>query len=129
MVDLLQSNGWKVVGNKGNKTVFLRPGQTTAQSSGNFDHDKNWFSVFTTSTEFEPQKAYLPYAVFSKLECNDNFSEASKKLFDMGYGEREEVNQKKKHKAQGKYHQELMLMITIIHSLLPQKIMMDTYSR
>ena len=27
VVDLLQSNGWKVVGNKGNKTVFLRPGQ------------------------------------------------------------------------------------------------------
>ena len=96
IVDLLQSNGWKVVGSKGNKTMFLRPGQTTAQSSGNFDHTKNWFSVFTTSTEFEPQKAYLPYAVFAKLECGDDFSKASAKLFEMGYGERDEVKVKEK---------------------------------
>jgi hypothetical protein len=69
----------------------LRPGQTSSQTSGNFDSDRNWFSVFTTSTEFEPEKAYLPYSVFAVLECNKNFSEAAKKLLDMGYGERNEV--------------------------------------
>jgi hypothetical protein len=90
VVELLESHGWKIVGQKGPKTIFLRPGQTTSQSSGNFDSDKNWFSVFTTSSEFEPEKAYLPYAVFAVLECNKNFSEASKKLFELGYGEREE---------------------------------------
>lgn len=90
IVGLLQDHGWKVVGQKGKKTIFLRPGQTTSQSSGNFDHDKNWFSVFTTSTEFEPMKAYLPYAVFSILECNKDFSEASKKLLDLGFGEKYE---------------------------------------
>lgn len=89
VVALLESNGWKIVGQKGQKTVFLRPGQTTSQSSGNFDHDKNWFSVFTTSTEFEPEHAYLPYAVFAYLECNKDFSIASQKLFEMGYGEKE----------------------------------------
>jgi len=88
VVALLQNHGWQVVGQKGRKTVFLRPGQTTSQSSGNFDHDKNWFSVFTTSTEFEPMKAYLPYAVFSTLECNKDFTEASKKLYELGYGEK-----------------------------------------
>ena len=96
VVALLQSNGWKVVAQKGQKTVFLRPGQTTSQSSGNYDHDKKWFSVFTTSTEFEPEHAYLPYAVFAVLECNKDFSLASKKLYEMGYGEREEVPQKEK---------------------------------
>ena len=96
VVDLLQKHGWKVVGNKGNKTIFLRAGQTTSQSSGNYDHDKNWFSVFTTSTEFEPQRAYLPYAVFAYLECNKDFSEASKKLFELGFGEREEKAPPKK---------------------------------
>ena len=45
VVGLLESHGWKIVGNKGNKTIFLRPGQTTSHSSGNFDHNKNWFSV------------------------------------------------------------------------------------
>jgi len=91
VVALLQSHGWTVVTTKGKKTVFLRPGQTTSQSSGNFDHDKNWFSVFTTSTEFEPMKAYLPYAVFATLECNKDFSEASKKLYELGYGDRVEA--------------------------------------
>jgi hypothetical protein len=90
VVELLENHGWKIVGQKGPKIIFLRPGQTTSQSSGNFDRDKNWFSVFTTSSEFEPEKAYLPYAVFAVLECDKNFSEASKKLFELGYGEREE---------------------------------------
>lgn len=91
IVGLLETHGWKVVQRKGNKVVFLRPGQTSSQSSGNYDLDKNWFSVFTTSTDFEPQKAYLPYAVYAKLECKDDFKEAAKKLYNEGYGERHEV--------------------------------------
>lgn len=91
VVALLESHGWRVVKQKGPKTIFLRPGQTTSQTSGNFDHDRNWFSVFTTSSEFEPEKAYLPYSVFAVLECDKNFSEAAKKLLDLGYGERNET--------------------------------------
>lgn len=91
VVALLQEHGWKVVKQKGQKTIFLRPGQTTSQSSGNYDHDKKWFSVFTTSTEFEPQHAYLPYAVFATLECDKDFSLASKKLYELGYGEKQET--------------------------------------
>lgn len=90
-VALLEQHGWRIVDTKGAKTIFLRPGQTTSHSSGNFDRDKNWFSVFTTSTEFEPSKAYLPYAVYAILECNGDFSEASRKLLEQGYGEKKEV--------------------------------------
>lgn len=90
VVSLLQEHGWKLVNRRGNKTHFLRPGQTTAQTSGNFDHDKNWFSVFTTSSEFDAMKAYLPYAVYAKLECGDDFKQASRKLLELGYGERKE---------------------------------------
>lgn len=96
VVRLLESHGWKVVGQRGRKTIFLRPGQTTSHSSGNYDHDKKWFSVFTTSTEFDPQHAYMPYAVFAVLECNKNFSEASKKLYELGFGERDEPKEKEK---------------------------------
>ena len=95
VITLLETHGWKIVQQKGNKTVFLRPGQTTSASSGNFDHEKNWFSVFTTSTEFEPQKAYLPYAVFAVLECNKDFSETARKLLDLGYGDRDEPQKEK----------------------------------
>lgn len=96
VIGLLQEHGWRVVGNKGAKTVFLRPGQTTSQSSGNYDSDKNWFSVFTTSTEFKPETAYLPYAVFAIVECSGDFSAASKKLYELGYGERNEPKGKEK---------------------------------
>lgn len=96
VVGLLQSNGWTVVGQKGKKTVFLRPGSTSSATSGNFDHEKNWFSVFTTSTEFEPERAYLPYAVYAILECSGDYSLASKKLYESGYGERQEALTKEK---------------------------------
>lgn len=91
VIALLQNNGWRVVKQQGAKTIFLRPGQASSQSSGNYDSNRKWFSVFTTSSEFEPEKAYLPYAVFAILECNGDFSAASKKLYEMGYGDREEV--------------------------------------
>ena len=94
VVSLLQNHGWKVVGQKGKKTIFLRPGQTTSASSGNFDHERNWFSVFTTSSEFNPQSAYLPYAVYAILECDKDFTEASKRLYDLGYGDRYEEKEK-----------------------------------
>jgi len=92
--ELLQQHGWKFVTQKGQKSIFLRPGQATSQTSGNFDHAKNWFSVFTTSTEFEPQKAYLPYAVFAVLECNKDYSIAHKRLLELGYGDKPEEKKK-----------------------------------
>lgn len=93
VVGLLEKHGWKIIGRKGNKTIFLRPGVTDSASSGNFDHDKRWFSVFTTSTQFSPQSAYLPYAVFAMLECNNDYADASKRLYDLGFGERHEKPQ------------------------------------
>jgi hypothetical protein len=98
VVALLESHGWKVVGRRSNakKTQLQRAGQTTAQTSGNFDHDLNRFSVFTTSTQFEPMRGYMRYAVFAILECNGDFSEASRRLYEMGYGERDEKAVKEK---------------------------------
>lgn len=88
VVALLQRHGWSVVKQSPNKTVFKRPGTTDSKSSGDFNHDLNWFSVFTTNSCFEPNRAYLPYAVYAMLECNGDFKEASRKLLDEGYGER-----------------------------------------
>lgn len=99
VISLLIQNGWTAIENKGNKVLFKRPGQTTANHSGNFDKSKNWFSVFTTSSEFDPEKAYLPYAVFAKLECKDDFTEASRKLYNMGFGDRFEKKQTEQSKT------------------------------
>lgn len=87
---LLVSHGWEFVNQKGPKTFFLRPGgDSKASHSGNFDRERNQFSVFSTSTIFEPETAYQPYAVYTYLECGKNlFKEASRKLYDLGYGDR-----------------------------------------
>lgn len=90
VVELLESHGWKAVGRKGSKILLRRPGDTKANHSGNYDEEKKWFSVFSTSTEFESQTPYLPYAVYTLLECGGDFKLTPKKLYDLGYGDREE---------------------------------------
>lgn len=87
VVELLEHHGWQVVGKKGSKIYFLRPGITTAKSSGDYNTDLGFFSVFSTSTLFEPQKGYRPAAVYALLECNGDWKEAAKKLLAAGYGE------------------------------------------
>lgn len=89
VIGLLEKHGWQNVGLRGNKTLMLRPGDTKTPHSGNFNHDLNWFSVFSTSTVFEAEKGYRPYAVFSFLECGGDFGEAARKLRDLGFGEDE----------------------------------------
>ncbi len=85
---VLESHGWKQIHTKGKKVHYRRPGDTKAATSGNFDLEKRWFSVFTTSSEFEHQKAYKPSGVFTVLECKGDYHEAAKRLYAMGYGDR-----------------------------------------
>jgi Bifunctional DNA primase/polymerase, N-terminal len=86
IISLLEKHGWSNATKKGSKTHLKRPGNTTAEFSGNYDEEKKWFSVFTTSTEFDPNKAYQPYAVYTILECNGDYSLAAKQLLKQGYG-------------------------------------------
>lgn len=88
MIDRLQAAGWTLVGQKGSKTIFKRPGRTESKSSGDYCHDLNLFTVFTTSSQFEPLKGYRPAAVYAMLQCNGDFKEAARQLSDLGYGEK-----------------------------------------
>ena len=88
VLQLLESHGWTIVGQSGSKINLKRPGDTNAATSGNYDEEKGWFSVFTTSTIFEPEKAYRPWHIFTWLECDGDYVEAARKLGAMGYGEK-----------------------------------------
>lgn len=94
VIALLEKHGWVIVGSKGDKTHFLRPGNTDKDSSGNYDHALGLFSVFTSSSVFESETGYRPSAVFAMLECNGDFKVAAKRLYEMGFGDR--VNLKRK---------------------------------
>lgn len=83
---LLEKHGWTKVRNACERTYLRRPGKDEG-ISGDFLHSKRWFSVFTTSSQFEPTKAYYPSAVYAVLECKGDFNEAVKRLAAEGYGE------------------------------------------
>lgn len=99
-VSLLTKHGWTIdsTTKKAGKTFLIRPGTTTATNSGNFQHDRNLFYVWTTSTQFTPEKAYSPSAIFAILEHNGDFSEASKDLIKKGFGVRNTPEGRKENK-------------------------------
>lgn len=87
IIGLLQKHGWKVVKEQKSKVFVLRPGDTTSKTSGDYNRDMGLFSVFTTSSQFEPNKGYRPAAVYAMLECNNDYKLAAKKLLAEGFGE------------------------------------------
>ena len=87
VVKLLEEKGWKVVGQQGARINLLRPGQPDSITSGNFHEEFRTLRIFSSSTEFDPEKTYNPTGVFLLLECDNDTSIAYRRLLEMGYGE------------------------------------------
>ncbi len=87
LLSLLESKGWKVVNQRGQNINILRPGDTDSKTSGNFNLALRTLRVFSSSTEFNPDKAYSPAQVFSLLECSGDNKLAYRRLLELGYGE------------------------------------------
>ena len=87
IIGLLESKGWKVVNQRGQRINLLRPGSTDSKTSGNFHTGLNVLVVFSSSTEFTPGKGYSRAQVFSLLEFSGDYKLASKRLLELGYGE------------------------------------------
>lgn len=94
-IGLLERHGWKVVRKQGDKTYLRRPGKEDG-TSGDWIESKRWFSVFSTSTQFEPNRAYNASALFCYLECGGNWKKATAELGTLGYG-KDDRQLKKKH--------------------------------
>ncbi len=90
IVALLKLHGWSFVKQSGTRIHLKRPGDSKAETSANFDTTRRLFYVWSSSTMFEPGKAFNPVQVFTALECNGDFSEASRRLYSDGYGDRYE---------------------------------------
>ena len=83
---LLQSHGWTIKKDNGDKVLLKRPGETDSLWSADYTRSKNWFTVFSTSTVFESLKAYKPANVFAILECDGDFKATAKLLKEQGFG-------------------------------------------
>lgn len=86
---LLERHGWEKLEQQGDKIYFKRPGDTDNPKSANFHTGENKFWVWSTSqNQFDHETAYSPTSVFALLECNGDLSEASRRLYELGYGDR-----------------------------------------
>ena len=96
--ELLESYGYTFVEKTKERIYMLRPGESTANSSGNIHIEKKLWHCFSSSTEFDPRKAYNAVQVYTILQHGGDFSKASQQLRDEGYGATVEVMEKKSKK-------------------------------
>jgi hypothetical protein len=92
-IALLEQHGWKQVYQDKFRVYLKRPGNTSAKTSGNYHREKGIFVCHSTSTVFEAEKGYTPYAIYATLEHNGDFSAAAKALYQQGYGTAKKVQQ------------------------------------
>ena len=85
VLTLLENEGWVVTFNMGAKYYLLRPAGDGTHSS-DWNEEMRIFYVWTSSTEFQPNKGYNASQVLAKLRFNDDFSECAKWLLKEGYG-------------------------------------------
>ena len=91
-LDVLLHYGWTIVRENARMTSVLRPGETTSECSGYVFKDSGSFFPFTTSTQFEAEKAHDAFQCFVVLGHNGDFKSAVKDLRDQGFGESNESN-------------------------------------
>lgn len=88
VLDVLRSHGWSVVMQKGEKVWLRRPGDTKAKTSATWNVVPGRFWCWSTSTLFESQTVYKPYAVYAMLEHSGDYKAAAKALLAKGYGKK-----------------------------------------
>jgi len=84
-LDLLKEHGWTVARTDDTQVFLQRPG--SAHRWGAVYHtDTHHLYVFSSSSEFEPEKGYSPTAILATLEHDGDFSAACASLRAKGFG-------------------------------------------
>lgn len=78
---------FKVIRQLASKTVIKRHGATSAHSGYVFK-DSGCMYLFSTGTQYPHQKLLSPFALYANRYHNGDFSEAAKRLYADGYGDR-----------------------------------------
>ncbi|EIP99367.1 VirE N-terminal domain protein [Opitutaceae bacterium TAV1] len=81
--ELLASAGWTHMGGE----YWRRPGKTKGGHSATWNHNGNGvLKVFSSSTPFNPEESYTPFAVLAMLSFGGDYSAAGRELARQGYG-------------------------------------------
>jgi putative DNA primase/helicase len=78
--------GWAVVYSRGDTTYWRRPGKATGVSATTNHQGSDLLYIFSTSTEFETERGYNRFSVYTILNHGGNFNAAARALASQGYG-------------------------------------------
>ena len=86
---LLETYGWQRVGQRGEVTLWKRPGKREPGCSATTNYGgSNLLYVFSTNAHpFEAEHAYTLFAAFALLAHQGDFTAAARKLVALGYGQ------------------------------------------
>lgn len=84
--EVLEPHGWTRLFDRGETTHWRRPGKTWGQSATTNYGGADLFFPFSSSSEFEAEKSYSKFAVYTVLEHGGDYKRAAAALSDQGYG-------------------------------------------
>jgi hypothetical protein len=85
---VLEPLGWKkVYTNKAGVTSWRRPGKSEGISATTNHAGNDKFFCFSSSTQFEPERSYSKFAIFTLVEHQGDFTASARALRSQGYGE------------------------------------------
>lgn len=88
VLNVLLENGWEEVKDSKNYVRLKRAGNPSSKSSALYDKVTKVFTVFSTSTNFDPNRGYSAASVFVKLEADDDVDLAYRLLINKGFGDK-----------------------------------------
>lgn len=88
--------GWRVIKENTKFIWYEKPREkSTSQVGASFNKEKRVYYIFTTSTEFEGSRGYLPATVLSILKFGGDHKKTYKYLVEQGYGKIKPDTEKK----------------------------------
>jgi hypothetical protein len=89
--EILIPAGWTKMRQRGEITDWCRPGKNPRDGgSATTGCHGDWFYVFTTGTEFEPDRGYDKFGTYHRLYHSGDSSAAARELRKRGYGAKPE---------------------------------------
>jgi Bifunctional DNA primase/polymerase, N-terminal len=83
--DILIPHGWRVVGHRGEVTLWCRPGKKGGLSATSGYCGDHLYVFSSDAHPFEPERAYSKFTAFALLNCGGDFLKAARILAHQGY--------------------------------------------
>jgi len=87
--EFLTAAGWQFKYNRGENDYYVRAGKNLRQGIGaGYNQKLRLLYVFTSSSQFEPNRAYNAFQTYAQLNHAGDYSAACKELYYQGFGDR-----------------------------------------